>query len=114
MMTTPFGTIPPLRYTDQVAMKAAQTTDIEVTNVAVRTTDRAAFLAVIAAREAQLTIPRDPACSQAGRALEIATFAREATETLTTDCPRELAIAQLETVAALTIDLLADLKGKEA
>ena len=110
-MQTQFGTIPSLRHTDQVARKTASRLDIEVTNVAVRVEDRAAFLAIIAEREAQI-LNADPARSMAGKALEAATSAHAATEALTTDCPPDLAIAHLETVAAITIGLLADLKGK--
>lgn len=112
-MNTPIGTIPRLsigRHTDQVASRLARF-DFEVTNVAVRTADREAFLAIIAEREAQI-LTGDPARSMAGKALEAATSAQAATEALTTDCPPDLAIAHLETVAAITIGLLADLQGK--
>ena len=125
-MHTPIGTIPRLsigRHTDQVAdlnlidrtrCPGRPRIDIEVTNVAVRTEDCAAFLATIAAREGHIAEGGDPERSHAGKALEIAQFAQKATEALNTDCPRDLAIANLENTAALAIGLLAELKGKQA
>lgn len=86
---------------------------VEVTNVAVRTQDREAFLATINVREDHLVARRKKLRFQSAQAAEVASFGLAATEVLTgADANRELAIAHLESAAALAIGLLADLKGK--
>lgn len=107
-MTTPAGAIPRMaigRHTDFAARREA---DYEVTNLAVRTSDRAAFLGIIKAREDQLAAPIKPPRNQAIAATEIASFALAAKEAIETDCPPELVDAHLQTAAARLVALLAD------
>ncbi|MCH2486127.1 MAG: hypothetical protein MK010_00065 [Erythrobacter sp.] len=88
--------------------------DIVVTNVAVRFSDRDAFLGIIRTRETLL----EEACREPlaiTTALERLSYAGRATvEALNADSGAELAIAHLETTAAIAISLLTDLKRKRA
>lgn len=110
-LPTATGPIPRLSIGKASDIKARREADIEVTNVAVRTADRAAFLAVIQAREVQLAAPIRQPRNRAIAAAEMASFALATKEAIETDCPPDLAIAHLETAAARAIALLVDLKG---
>ena len=87
-------------------------TDIEVANVAVRSSDRGAFLGIINAREALISAPRKLSAKPAIAAAEIASFALAAKEAVANDSPPELVTSQLETAAARAIDLIVRLKVK--
>lgn len=107
-MHTPIGTIPRLRVGQFSAMSGP---GYEVTNVAVRTTDYPTILAIIHAREADLAAREGKPLKGAAAAYGVASFALAAREALATDCPRELAIANLETCVSRAVDLLNELRG---
>ena len=112
-MPTPIGAIPRLSIGRASDIKARSECDIEVSNVAVRTTDRDAFLDIIKTREAQLAAPIKPPATPAIAAAEIASFALAAKEAIETGCPPELIAAHLETAAARAIALLVGLQGSD-
>lgn len=110
MMHTPVATIPRFTIGRASEMLFRRESDAEVTNVAVRIEDRVAFLGVISMREAQIAAP----AKFAGLvdAVEVARYAEAAKEAISSGCPPELAIANLEACAAYAISLLTDLQGK--
>ncbi|MFW2445966.1 MAG: hypothetical protein ACN4E6_01450 [Qipengyuania pacifica] len=111
-MPTPVGPIARLSIGRVSDIKGRRETDIEVTNVAVRSADRAVFLNVIKARENQLAAPGKLPRKQAIAAAEVASYALAAKEAIATDCPPELIASHLETAAARAIDLLVRLQVK--
>lgn len=109
MMHTPIGTIPRFEIGRASDMRLRSEGDIEVTNVAVRTDDRATFHGVIRTRESLVLAAAkisDSAC-----AMEVVHHAQAAQEAIASGCPPELVIANLEACAAFAIGLLTDLKG---
>ena len=121
-MKTAFGTIPP--FSQQVAERetlnlttkprcAGRPAPIACSNVAVRTDDFDAFVDVIRTREALLAEPDTRfGTGDLVRARAIASHALAAGEAIEAGNADPLAIAALETTAALAIGLLVDLKGK--
>lgn len=87
-------------------------TDISVTNIAVRTSDRDAFLGIIHAREAQLAKPTKTVVDATSASVEIGRLSRAIIEDQAGDGSPQQIVQNLENVAAHAIAMLADLKGR--